>query len=218
MTALSASARALRGGFVVMDAEGKAALRTIPFQFNPELLTRTVTPRGAASGGGDGLEAARLTGPAAESWSFEIELDALHAPQVPGGPVLAPGQEGVAADLAALETLLSPAVADIEAGIEQARLGALEILPAPSPLAILVLGPGRVMPVRITAMTVTEEAFDIALSPIRATAALSVEVLTTEDLPWGSGPAGLYLAALARREKRAGTRARGLSAVGLTSI
>ncbi|WP_138423348.1 hypothetical protein [Maritimibacter alexandrii] len=215
MVALSQSPRALKGGFVVMDGDGKAVIRTIVFQFNPDSLTRRLTPAGAQSGA-EGTAALRLTGPPQETLSFEIELDATDSSVAPGGPVLAPGEEGITADLALLEVLISPKVDDMVAGHEMAMRGALEILPLPSPLVLLVLGPNRVLPVRITDVSVTEEAFDTNLDPIRARLSIGTSVLTVDDLAWGTKGAELYMAALARREKRAEGKGGALSALGLS--
>ena len=133
MTGFPGSPRTLRGGFVVMDADGRAVLRTVPFQYNPDTLTRTLAPRGAATDTGDRLETLRLTGPPVETLKLEIVLDAtdrLEHPQANPTTVA----EGIAADLAELETMISPATADLVAASRLARQGALEILPLPSPL------------------------------------------------------------------------------------
>jgi hypothetical protein len=81
---------------------------------------------------------------------------------------------------------------------------------------LLVLGPNRVLPVRITDVSVTEEAFDTNLDPIRARLSIGTSVLTVDDLAWGTKGAELYMAALARREKRAEGKGGALSALGLS--
>lgn len=217
MTGYPGSARALRGGFVVMDAEGRRTLRSVAFFYNPDSLTRSLTPRGAKVEGGDGIEALRLIGPPVETLRFEIALDAVDRLEQPEQNPLA-AAEGIRADLAALETLITPAVADIEAAQALAAGGTLEILPLPSPLLLLALGPGRVLPVRITEFQVVEEAFDRRLNPIRARITLGARVLSTDDLPFAGKGAQLFLAALRRREGlagKAGGPAGGQAAMGV---
>ena len=40
MTSFPGSPKTLKGGFILMDAEGKTVLRTVAFQYNPDSLTR----------------------------------------------------------------------------------------------------------------------------------------------------------------------------------
>jgi len=217
MTTFPGSPRTLRGGFVVMDADGRAVVRTVAFQYNPETLTRTLTPRGAATDAGDQLEALRLIGPPVETLKLEIVLDATDRLEKPRQhpEVVA---EGIAADLAELETMIAPASGDLVAAAALARQGTLEILPLPSPLLLLVLGANRTMPVRITEFTVTEEAFDTRLNPILARVGLGLRALSFDDLPVGSKGAELFLTAARRRERLARRRGTGLQALGLSRL
>jgi hypothetical protein len=212
MSATPISPPVLTGGLVLLDGEGRALKRSIPFQYNPDTLSRTLTPRGAKIDAGDRLEGLRLVGPPVETLKLDAEFDAVDRVGPSGGT----GADGVAGDLAALETIISPSSSDITAEARKAAQGTLEILPAPSPLVLLVLGPHRVLPVRIVDMGVVEEMFDIRLTPIRARVSLTLRVLNTDDLPPGSKGAALYLAAQQRRERLAGSRIGDLSAFGLT--
>ncbi|MFI1292476.1 hypothetical protein ACH4VM_29095 [Streptomyces sp. NPDC020792] len=217
MTTFPGAPRTVRGGFVVMDGDGRAVVRTIPFQYNPETLTRTLTPRGAATDTGDRLEALRLVGPPVETMKLEIALDATDRLEKPDrNPTTV--ADGIAADLAELETMISPATADLVAAEALARRGTLEILPLPSPLLLLVLGINRTLPVRITEFSVTEEAFDTRLNPILARVGLGVRVLSFDDLPPGSKGAELFLTAARRRERLAGRRGAGIQSVGLSRV
>jgi hypothetical protein len=215
MTTFPRSPRTLRGGFIVMDADGLAVRRTVPFQFNPDTLTRSVAPRGATADAGDRLEPTRLIGPPAETMKLEIALDATDRLERPAQNATT-AAEGIAADLAELETMVSPAVADLEAAEALTSRGTLEILPLPSPLLLLVLGANRVVPVRITEFAITEEAFDARLNPVLARVSLGLRVMTTDDLPFGSKGAALYLTAARRRERLASRRGAGVQALGLT--
>lgn len=203
----------LSGGFILFDAEGKTLLRTIPFQYNPDTVTRTLTPRAAKAEGGDRLEALRLVGPPVETIKLDVEFDSVDRVGGSGG---LPGGDGVAGDLAAIETIISPSATDIAAEARSAALGTLEILPAASPLVLVVLGPKRVLPVRLTDVGVVEEMFDTRLTPIRARLSITLRVLNTDDLAPGSKGASLYVAALQQRERLAGARKGALGGLGLT--
>ncbi|MFN3615626.1 MAG: hypothetical protein ACK4WC_13845 [Rubrimonas sp.] len=215
MTGFSGSGRALRGGFVAMDAEGRRTLRITPFMYNPDAVTRSLAPRGARVEGGDGIEALRLIGPPVETLRFEITLDAADRLERPDQNPLA-AAEGIRADLAALETLITPAVSDIEAAQALAASGTLEILPLPGLLLLLTLGPGRVLPVRITEFQVVEEAFDRRLNPIRARVTVTARVLSMDDLPFAGKGAQLFLAALRRREGLAASVGGSLQGMGVS--
>lgn len=214
MTTFPRSPRTLRGGFVVMDADGLAVRRTIVFQYNPDALTRSLAPRGATADTGDRLEALRLVGPPAETLKLEITLDATDRLEKPTQNA-ATVADGIAADLAELETMIAPSVADLEAAEALTRSGTLEILPLPSPLLLLVLGANRTVPVRITEFAITEEAFDTRLNPVLAKISLGMRALTTDDLPFGSKGAALFLTAARRRERLAARRGAGVQALGL---
>ena len=76
------------------------------------------------------------------------------------------------------------------------------------------------MPVRITEFSITEEAFDPALNPIRAKVSLGMRVLSVDDLGF-EPPAAGPVHGLPAAEGTAG-RARGLAAtlcaLGITGI
>lgn len=205
--------RPVRAGLVLVDPVAGTPQRVIVLQFNPDSLQRSLAPQAtAAEGQGDRTEALRLTGPAVETWKFDAELDATDQ-------LDAPSPDGIHPQLAALELLLQPPSARIRADQRLAALGTLEIAPVETPLALFVWGRNRVLPVRLTELSVTEEAFDPDLNPIRATLSVGLRVLTTGDLPTGHRGAELYLAHLAGRERlaRAGPAA-GLSALGLAGL
>ena len=202
------------GGFVLMDAEGKAVLRTITFQYNPDTLSRTLSPRGAKIDAGDRLEGLRLIGPPVETIKFDIELDATDRLEKPAN-----NQEtvanGIAPELAELEATLSPTTADLISANQLAQTGTLEVLPMPSPLVLLVLGANRTMPVRITDFSIVEEAFDTQLNPIRARVSLNMRVLSIDDLAFGTKGAELFMAGATRREKLAGRKPPAVQSLGL---
>lgn len=217
MTSFPGSPKTLKGGFVLLDAEGKRLLRAIAFQYNPDSLSRSLSPRGAKIDAGDRLEGLRLVGPPVETIKIDVELDATDRLEDPrANPDIV--ADGIAADLAALETIVSPAVDDIVSANALAQSGTLEVLPLPSPMILLVLGRNRTLPVRITDMSIVEEAFDTNLNPVRARISLGLRALSIDDLAYGSKGAELFMTAARRRERLAATRVAGLQTFGLTSV
>lgn len=216
---LSTSPRLLKAGLVVLDAAGGTVRRTIALQYNPETLTRNYQVQGA--GGEAGAERAqpfRLKGPAIETLKLEAEIDATDALESPEQNANAV-RHGVAPQLAVLESLANPSVAELKAVNEQAKSGVLEILPPEAPLLLFVWGANRVVPVRLTDFSVTEEAFDAALNPLRARVSLSLRVLTTDDLGFEHRGGGVFLNHLRARESLAGkTGTASLASLGLGSL
>lgn len=209
---MSGATRLLRGGLVPVSPDTGAIGRVLPFQYNPDTLSRTLVPRGMGSEG-DRSEALRLAGPAAETIKLDAEFDA--SPAAAGEA----GARGVAAQLAALEGLVNPSVADLRATAARAQAGTIEIAPVEAPLLLFVWGADRVMPVRITDYQVSEEGFTAALAPLRAKVSLGLRVLSVADLPSAHRGANMFLAYRAGREAAARTLgAAGLAALGLTGI
>ncbi len=214
MTTFPGSPKTLNGGFILMDADGKTVLRTVAFQYNPDTLTRTLTPRGAKIDAGDRLEGLRLVGPPIETLKLDIELDATDRLEHPANnPETV--QNGIAPELADLETIIAPATNDMIAANNLTQTGTLEVLPLPSPLVLLVLGTNRTLPVRITDCSIVEEAFDPRLNPIRARVSLGLRVLSIDDLSFGTKGAELFMAAAKRREKLAQRKPPSVQALGL---
>jgi hypothetical protein len=78
--------------------------------------------------------------------------------------------------------LLYPKSALVIANTVLMALGTLEIVPPIGPFTLLIWGLKRVLPVRLTDLSITEEAYDVALNPIRAKASLGLRVLSYNDL------------------------------------
>jgi len=214
MTSFPRSPKALKGGFILMDSEGKQVVRTIAFQYNPDTLSRTLAPRAAMVDAGDRLEALRLTGPPVETLKIDIEIDATDLLEHPNdNPETV--ASGISQQLAELEMMISPASADLEAAGRLALTGTIEVLPLPSPMLLLVLGANRTMPVRITDFSVVEEQFDVNLNPIRARVSLGMRLLSSEDLASGSKGAELFMVALKRREQLARRKPPAVQSLGL---
>ncbi|MCX9190002.1 hypothetical protein C3Y87_00930 [Carbonactinospora thermoautotrophica] len=209
MTRYTDLPKPIRSGLVVLDPVRGTPQRVIVMQFNPDTLERSLAPQAAGAEQGDRTEALRVKGPAVETWKFTAEIDATDQLEIPA-------PHGIHPQLAALETLLHPPSARIRRNQALAATGTLEITPVENPLTLWVWGAGRVLPVRLTELAITEEAFDADLNPIRATVGVGLRVLSVSDLPTGHRGAELYLVHLAQQERLAGSAGAGrLEAFGL---
>ena len=111
----------------------------------------------------------RLRGPAVETIKLEAELDATDQLEFPTLQANKPYvQFGLHPQLAQLEMLVNPTVETLIADDNMANAGTLEIIPLEQPLTLFVWSKSRVVPVRLTDFSITEEAFDPQLNPIRA--------------------------------------------------
>ena len=62
------------------------------------------------------------------------------------------------------------------------------------PLVLFVWSTSRIVPVRITDFSITEEAFDTKLNPIRAKVSIGMRVLSVSDLGFDHRGSSIYLA------------------------
>jgi hypothetical protein len=188
MSAAPNSPLLLKGAIVGLDSF-KLLTSIVPFQYNPDQVTRTLTAKQEAQGHPG--EALRLQGPPQEVLQLEVELDATD--QLAQGTL--PGTAlGVYPMLSALEMLLYPKSAFVLASELLADTGIIEFIAPQAPLTLLIWGPKRVLPVRITDFTITEEAFDTRLNPIRARVRLGLRVLNYQDLGLRSLGGSTFLA------------------------
>jgi hypothetical protein len=218
MSSFPNSPRLLKGGLVLIDPVTSAVLRVIALQYNPDTLSRTLAAQSAGTQAGDRSEALRLKGPPVETIKLEAEIDATDQLEAPGWNPDA-GTLGIFPQLAALETILYPTSAQLQANNTLARLGTLEILPMETALTLFVWSKSRTVPVRLTDFSITEEAFDAALNPIRAKVSLGMRVLSVDDLDFNHKGASLFMSYLRQKEQlaaRAGAAA--LSTFGLTGV
>ena len=200
MSAFPGSPRLLRGGLVLIDPVTGAVLRIIALQYNPDTMTRSLQMKGASAEGGDFAEALRLKGPAVETIKVEVEIDATDALEANDAQT---NEAGLHPQLAALEVLVHPPSSSLIAANGEARGASLEIAPALMPLPLFVFGPKRIVPVRITELSITEEAFDTKLNPIRAKVSLGLRVLTVDDLGFAAKGGNLFLTHLIVKEQLA---------------
>ena len=170
------SPRVLRGAIVGFDLFDPLA-SVIIFQYNPDTLTRTLQAQTAGEGGERG-EALRLKGAPIETIKLDAEIDA--ADQLEAGDTITE-HLGIHPQLAALEMLIYPKLAVVAANAVFAAIGSTTIIAPQAPFTLLVWGLKRVVPVRVTEFSVTEEAYDPSLNPIRAKVSLGLRVLSYDD-------------------------------------
>lgn len=201
MTTFPNSPNVIKGGIVLLNAATSQVQRVISLQYNPDSLTRRLQVQGVGEGG-ERTEALRLKGPAAETINLEAEIDAadqLESPDRNRNAV----QYGIHPQLAALEALVHPSSAELRANGELAAQGMIEILPSEAPLTLFVWSAKRILPVRITEFSITEEAFDPTLNPIRAKVSLGMRVLNVDDVGFAHRAGQLFLAYLQGKERLA---------------
>lgn len=217
MTSFPGSPRLLKAGLVLIDPDTAAVQRIIALQYNPDTLSRSFQVRGMAPEG-DRTEASRLTGPPVETYKLDAEIDAVDQLEFPEKHPNAIAH-GIQPQLAAIETLIYPTSGDLRKEDNLLAAGTIEIAPAESPLALLMLGKNRTMPVKLTELAITEEAFDPQLNPIRAKVSMTFRVLSVNDLPSGHRGAALYMAYHQQKEQLAKLAPGAtLDAFGRTSI
>ena len=200
MSTFPGSPKILKGGIVVLDPQSSAVLRIIPLQYNPDTLSRTFQIKGVGSEGGDRIEALRLKGPPVETIKVEAEIDATDQLEKADGLTT---ESGLHPLLSALEGLVYPSSTSIQANNAAASGGNIEIIAASAPLTVFVFGPKRIAPVRITELSITEEAFDVELNPIRAKISLGLRVLTIDDIAFEERGGGLFMSYLKAKEQLA---------------
>lgn len=197
------SPRLVKGGLVTMDPDTSALQGVIALQYNPDSLSRTLQIQ-AVPGGQDGVrvDALRLRGPAIETIKIDAELDATDQLEFPSQNPNAV-QYGLHPQLAQLEMLVNPTVETLEADNAMASNGTLEIIPLEQPLTLFVWSRSRVVPVRLTDFSITEEMFDVNLNPIHAKVSLGMRVLNVDDLGFDHPGGRIFMTYLSNKENLA---------------
>jgi hypothetical protein len=190
MPASPITPRLLKGALISLNLPDPTP-SVIPFQYNPETLTRSLEAQTAGGEGADRSEALRLKGAPVETIKLDVELDATDQLEL-GDPTAT--STGIYPQLSALEMLIYPASAVVIANTILLALGTIEVLPPSGPFTLFVWGPKRVLPVRVQEFSITEEAYDTNLNPIRAKVSLGLRVLSYNDLPVTNPGYHLFLA------------------------
>lgn len=189
MSSFPGSPLVQKGAIIGLDPFNPLASVVI-FQYNPDSLTRTLTAKTGSGNTAQG-EALRLAGPPTENITVNIEIDA--ADQMEKGDGIT-GAMGLYPTLSSLEMLLYPKSALVIANEILSNVGMIEVVPPEAPLTLFIWGIKRVVPVRLTTFSITEEAFDASLNPIRARVALGLRVLNYQDLGLLSVGGALFMA------------------------
>ncbi len=197
----SLSPRLIKGAIVGFDLFNPLA-SVIVFQYNPDTMTRTLAAQtsGGRSGGAGRAEPLRLTGAPQEDMTLQVEIDATD--QLEQGNDVAAAL-GIYPQLSAMEMLLYPKLASVIVNTALLAAGTIEILPPQAPLTVLIWGPGRTVPVQLTSFSVTEDAYDENLNPIRATVSLGLRVLSYNDFTPAHPGFALFMAHQAVKEAMA---------------
>ncbi|HXO72821.1 MAG TPA: hypothetical protein VN838_28015 [Bradyrhizobium sp.] len=187
---------------MLVDAETASVLRIISLQYNSDSLTRTLQVQTAGGTANDRVEPVRFKGPAVETFKLDADIDATDQLEFPDQNATAV-QFGIQPQLALLESLVQPTAAQLSSVDREASSGTLEIAPMLAPLALFVWSKSRVVPVKVTDFSITEEAFDASLNPIRAKVTISLRVLSTSDFGFSSKAGSLFMAYLQSKEQLA---------------
>jgi hypothetical protein len=215
--AFPGSPHLIKGGIVVVNPTSAAVENVITLQYNPDTLTRSLQVQGVGGeGAGQRSEPLRLTGPPIETIKLEAEIDATD--QMEQGDALT-GQTGIQTQLAVLETLIYPQSSHLLNNNNLAKSGTLEISPMESSMTLFVWNKNRIIPVRITEFSITEEAFDAFLNPTRAKISLGMRVLSVDDLGFDHKGGGLFMSYQQNKEKLARSfRSGSLTDLGIKTI
>ena len=69
------------------------------------------------------------------------------------------------------------------------------------PLTLFIWNKNRTLPVRLTDFSITEEAFDTSLNPIRAKVNIGMRVLSVDDLGFNHKGGNLFMTYMQQKEQ-----------------
>ena len=179
MSTFPGSPKTLKGAIVGLDILNPLA-SVIVFQYNPDTMTRRLVARTPVERGAR-TEAQRINGAPTETIRLDVEIDATDQLEKGEGNAVS---MGIHPQLASLEMLLYPKSSAVITNTVLALTGTIEVLATEAPLTFLIWGAKRILPVRLTELNITEEAYDVGLNPIRAKVSLGLRVLSYSDLPF----------------------------------
>ena len=200
MTTFPGSPPLVKGGIVLVDVQTSNINRIISLQYNPESISRSFQIKSIEGENGQRSEALRLTGPPVETINLDAEIDATDQLEHPDDHENT-AKEGISPQLAALETIIYPAASKLIGNNQMANTGTLEIAPMETDLTLFIWSKNRITPVRITEFSITEDAFDANLNPIRAKVSLGMRVLTIDDLGFDHVGGSLYMSYQQNKER-----------------
>ncbi|WP_444997854.1 hypothetical protein [Aliikangiella sp. IMCC44359] len=207
MTTYPNSPNIAKAGIVMVDAKSGKTISMITLQYNSESLSRSYEPQNFGEGGqGNAL---RYKGPAVETLTIEADIDAADQLEFPDefADVV---EHGIQPQIAALEALINPTSEQLNNNNILASAGTLEIAPMEAPMALFVWSKNRIVAVSFSSFSITEEAFDTNLNPIRAKVNLTMKVLNVNDVGFKHKAGSLFMNYLQNKERLA-TKATGAS-------
>jgi hypothetical protein len=198
------SGKYFRGAFIEFTSSFLVPIpNIILFQYNPETLTHTwspaapaAAPASSAQGAGTGNPLA-VTGVPGEEFSFSLALDSSDIVADGFAPASALASlSGIYPTLAALELLLFPSTSGGGSALSlatsvgggllggSASAGVQRSVPVSVvPTVLFVWGPGRILPVRVTTLRITEKLYDgTLLVPTHADVEIGLKVLTQNEI------------------------------------
>lgn len=194
----------LHGAFIqVMQTFLLPVPNVILFQYNPANITHAWSPAPGLAASGAALpipapaDPLAVSGGPGETFSFSLQMNAEQT--IADGNAVTSGlaeATGLYSRLAALEMLMQPdtdgaggLLGSVSLSIGGASLGgaaatiATRIPSARLPTVLFVWGPGRIVPVRLTSLSITETQYHpTLLHPVQADAAVSLTVLSEREL------------------------------------
>lgn len=200
------SPRIAKAGLVLLDPKTFEILTVLSLQYNPDSVTRSLQARGSAND--LGTDRQRVSGTATQTVNFDAEFDATDQLSV-AQPTGVEVESGLHAWLAVLEGLLNPSIDSVVDNDRLADNGVLEVLGTSTPALVLVWSRHRVMPVRLTELSIVEEAFDTRLNPLRARVSFGFTVLGVNELGTQSALGAMAVNHQRGLEQLAGSRSFG---------
>ncbi len=220
MTGYSRTPTTLKGALIYFGAPMLIPIpNIIIFQYNPETMSRTLTPwqpptREVSLNEEGQIQRADLTNEQKlalsqpydpqETFSLDLMLDASDALEKPETHPVA-FISGVADRIAAIEMLMYPPGDSLLGGLLGTVSGSVSISAGglevggsltglteqlerkQVPIVLFFWGPGRIVPVRVTSLSIEEQQFSPILYPTRAKATIGLRVLDLNDLVRVSG-------------------------------
>lgn len=193
--------RILRGAFVEFGLSLPPLV--VVFQFNPLQLTRNRSLTFAAQGDSGtaqrtirqfhsryssllDLQKEQVVTVAEQSIGFELRLDA--SDRLGDGDPIAE-QFGIAPQISTLELMVMPKEESLLGSLAGALFGGDSggfsfTRGANPPLVLFIFGRKRVLPVNISALNITETEFSADLNPVRATVAVTLNVIEGPSVPY----------------------------------
>ena len=175
----------MRGALVQLIEEfGVVIPNIVPFQYNPEKITRSFTPWNPfATSQQNQAAQTPLVQPfdPEETFKLDLEFDAADDIELVNPVAMA---TGVASRLAALRKLIQPTeglIGDVVGAAKALAGKAPKQAERPQvPVILLILGTATILPVRVTTLSIDVSEFTPNLYPLVAKATLELKVLTPD--------------------------------------